>query len=162
MSAGNPYDPPGVDVNAGGGFGAAGPEARPDAGLGARLVNFVIDNVLIIVVGSIAAAVVALLGGDMASETTSTVVGCGTVFVYYLVLEAAFGWTVGKLVSGTRVVTVDGRKPHLGHVIGRTLARFLPFEPLSLVFGRGSSAWHDSIVGTRVVKVRVVAPLSTE
>ena len=73
------------------------------------------------------------------------------MFIYYVGLEASFGWTIGKLATGTRVINKKGRKPTVGDVIGRTLMRFVPFEPLTVLFGRG---WHDSASDTRVVRVR--------
>jgi uncharacterized RDD family membrane protein YckC len=74
-------------------------------------------------------------------------------FLYYTVLEAAFGWTLGKLVTGTRVVALDGRRATFLQILGRTLARFIPFEPLSF-FGRDPVGWHDSLSNTRVIQIR--------
>jgi uncharacterized RDD family membrane protein YckC len=74
-------------------------------------------------------------------------------FLYYTVLEAAFGWTLGKLVTGTRVVALDGRRATFPQILGRSLARFIPFEPLSF-FGRDPVGWHDSLSNTRVIQIR--------
>ena len=75
-------------------------------------------------------------------------------FLYYTVLEGVFGRTLGKLVTGTRVVALDGRRATLLQILGRTLARFIPFEPLSF-FGRGAPiGWHDSLSNTRVIQIR--------
>ena len=68
--------------------------------------------------------------------------------------EAAFGWTFAKLITGTRVVRIDGTKPSFPQVIGRTLARFIPFEPFSVLFSDSKLGWHDSLSNTRVVRVR--------
>ena len=59
---------------------------------------------------------------------------------YYVILEASFGWTIGKLVTGTRVVRFDGDKPHFPQILGRTFARFIPFEPFSVLFGGSATA----------------------
>ena len=76
-------------------------------------------------------------------------------FLYYTVLEFGFGWTLGKLATGTRVVALDGSRASLPQIMGRSLARFIPFEPLSF-FGRGDSpvGWHDSLSNTRVIQIR--------
>ncbi len=103
-----------------------------------------------------------LLGaGPRASAALSmlTVVGMVLfVFLYYVVLEARFGRTVGKFVAGTRVVDLDGCPITLGQAIGRTLCRRLTAEPLSLLFlddkYGGRSAWHDAIPGTVVIRTR--------
>ncbi len=80
------------------------------------------------------------------------------IFLYYAVLEAKFGRTVGKLVAGTRVVDLDGCPITLGQAMGRTLCRRLPYESVSLLFPDdkhgGRSAWHDAIPGTVVINTR--------
>jgi uncharacterized RDD family membrane protein YckC len=73
--------------------------------------------------------------------------------IYYLPLEAAFGRTLGKLVTRTRVVTVDGGTPNFHQLLGRTMARFVPFEAFSFL-SRDAVGWHDRWSGTRVVRVR--------
>jgi uncharacterized RDD family membrane protein YckC len=70
---------------------------------------------------------------------------------YYVVCESAFQATLGKLVTGTRVVTFNGDKPTFGQVVGRSFARFVPFEAFSFL-NRRPIGWHDSWTGTRVVE----------
>jgi uncharacterized RDD family membrane protein YckC len=69
-------------------------------------------------------------------------------------MEVAFGATVGKLITGTRVVSADGGSARAGQVIGRTFARIIPFEPLSFLVGDTTTGWHDSLSGTKVVDTR--------
>jgi uncharacterized RDD family membrane protein YckC len=71
---------------------------------------------------------------------------------YYFLCEATTGRTVGKLVSGTRVVTESGGKPTTLQILQRTLSRMVPFEPFSF-FGP-STGWHDRWSKTRVVMAR--------
>ena len=66
-------------------------------------------------------------------------------------MEAVFQRTIGKLVTGTRVVTTDGNVPGFGKVLGRSLARVIPFEVLSFL-GAIPIGWHDKLSGTRVVQ----------
>jgi uncharacterized RDD family membrane protein YckC len=73
---------------------------------------------------------------------------------YYVAFEAASGATLGKLITGTRVVCADGRgKPSLGQIIGRTFIRFVPFDAFSFL-GSSTGGWHDRWSGTLVVRVR--------
>lgn len=67
--------------------------------------------------------------------------------------EAAFGRTLGKFVTGTRVVNLRGELPSLGQTCLRTLVRLVPLEGLSLLWGE-TIAWHDGWTKTRVVLVR--------
>ena len=76
--------------------------------------------------------------------------------VYYAAFEAMFGVSVGKLVTGTRVVDASGRAPTAVQALVRSLCRFIPFEALSLAFSEDDRArgWHDSLARTFVVRRR--------
>jgi uncharacterized RDD family membrane protein YckC len=153
MSGQNPYQAPQADISLDPSDRQA--EELPDAGLGARFLNLLIDTFLSRIVATIfAVAVVRVFGPGDAAAVLSVVLVLGGMFGYYVLCEGAFGWTVGKLITGTRVIRIDGRKPNVPQILGRTFARFIPFEPFSVLFGRSNSGWHDSLSGTRVVKVR--------
>jgi len=143
----NPYQAPRSEVNLDLPNAAA---TLPDASLGARFANLFIDNIARAVFGAIGAVAIRMLG--VTSETVGTVFLIVSIVGYYIILEALFGWTIGKLITGTRVVDENDEKPGFWRIIGRTLARFIPFEPFSFVFGK--AGWHDSLSGTRVVRVR--------
>jgi uncharacterized RDD family membrane protein YckC len=147
----NPYAAPQTDVN-------IDREAEetidlPPAGLGLRFANLVIDNIVRGIIAAVITGVIAAMGDPDSSAGLTIVLLLGSMLGYYIVLEGAFGRTIGKFITGTRVVRFDGYKPHLPQIIGRTFARFIPFEPFSFLGGSGSG-WHDSLSGTRVVRVR--------
>lgn len=77
-------------------------------------------------------------------------------FAYYVPMEGIFGATLGKLVTGTRVVDEQGRPPSWGQVLGRTVARQIPFEPITILFSSAdrATAWHDRLPKTLVVRAR--------
>jgi uncharacterized RDD family membrane protein YckC len=52
------------------------------------------------------------------------------VIAYFVALEACFGRTLGKLVTGTVVVDRTGRPPSLAKVLMRTLLRLVEVNPL--------------------------------
>ena len=82
-------------------------------------------------------------------------IGIAAMLLYYIPMESIFGFTIGKLVTGTRVVTEDGGKPRWGQIVGRTFARFIPFEPFSLLFSSEERrGWHDSLPKLYVVRKR--------
>jgi uncharacterized RDD family membrane protein YckC len=60
------------------------------------------------------------------------------------------GRTIGKLLTGTTVVTDYGSKPSTGAFMLRTLSRFMPFEAFSFFSANGK--WHDTWTDTVVVK----------
>ena len=72
--------------------------------------------------------------------------------MYYTICEKAFkGYTLGKLITGTRAIRNDGNPLTFRDAILRSLSRMVPFEPFSAF---GGSPWHDSWTNTRVIKAR--------
>jgi uncharacterized RDD family membrane protein YckC len=150
----NPYEAPKANVNVGS-PGIDGEVPLMNAGLGARFLNLLIDYVMVIVLGAVAGFIAVLAAGQGALEgLAGNFIGIIVMVGYYVFFEGLFGWTIGKLITGTRVIRIDGGKPGFLKVLGRTAARFIPFEPFSLLFGSSNAGWHDSLPGTRVVKVR--------
>ena len=75
----------------------------------------------------------------------------GSTFFYYAVSELLFARTVGKLVTGTSIVTTTDEDPVRSQLLLRTACRFLPLEPLSLLFSRQKLGWHDRLSKTKVI-----------
>jgi uncharacterized RDD family membrane protein YckC len=122
-----------------------------------RLANFVIDYIAMIVSVGLLFFIIGMIAGEDGitglESTPDIVFGVIMFLVYYLPLEALGGRTVGKLVTGTKIVTEEGTKPSFRQVFGRTLSRLVPFEPLSF-FRKGGRSWHDTWPGIYVVKSR--------
>jgi uncharacterized RDD family membrane protein YckC len=71
--------------------------------------------------------------------------------LYYTLCENFFrGYTLGKLITGTRALRSDGEELTFKNAFLRSLSRLVPFEPFS---GFGVP-WHDSWTNTMVVKTR--------
>jgi uncharacterized RDD family membrane protein YckC len=145
----NPYEPP--KTAAGQDAGGVAVELRAASG-GARFANFIIDTVVIQVL-TFVIAVAAAVGGVVLDGPITYVFTFGAVLIYYIGFELLGGRTVGKLITGTRVVNEQGGPPRLAQILGRTVARFVPFEPFSFL-GDSSGGWHDRWSGTQVIKVR--------
>lgn len=122
-----------------------------------RLANYIIDYLVQIALIILVSFIVLLVGGEEAFSTIERVpeilLGIIVLFPYYIIMEASIGRTVGKLVTGTKVVDEDGRAPTLGQVVGRTFARIIPFEAVTFL-GWETRGWHDSMPNTYVVKCR--------
>lgn len=71
---------------------------------------------------------------------------------YYLVMESTTNRTIGKLITGTKVVNEEGYKPTFKQILGRTFSRLIPFE--AFTFLGDPVGWHDSLPKTYVVKCR--------
>jgi uncharacterized RDD family membrane protein YckC len=120
---------------------------------GQRFVVFLIDSVVRGILGVPVAVVLGSAGVGLAGRLATGLAG---FFVYYLVLEAALAATPGKLVTGLRVVSEDGMRATFRQILGRTLARFIPFEAFSFLGDENGRpvGWHDSLSGTRVIRAR--------
>ncbi len=68
---------------------------------------------------------------------------------YYWISETVFQQTLGKLATGKYVRREDGNRAGTFKILGRTLSRFIPFEPFSF-FSYPIRGWHDSISKTTV------------
>lgn len=140
-----------------------------------RFVNFIVDGILTRIIGGVlgfalgfayAASVIADGRSFTPQDETflnivGTLMGLVVVIVYYVVAEGIFAITPGKFLTGTQVVNESGGKPRLAQIFGRTLARFIPFEPFSFLFGEKTTGWHDSLSGTRVIDVRAARRAAT-
>jgi len=75
---------------------------------------------------------IAVVGALWNPRETSTIleVCLGISFAYYLVMETAFGRTVGKFAHGIAVVSEEGRRPEFASVLIRTLTRVIEVNPI--------------------------------
>jgi uncharacterized RDD family membrane protein YckC len=140
----NPYAPPEADdveppASAG--------EFVVGASQGKRFVNMLIDSVA----SRVLTFAFALFGAREFGSTLAGLLSILFILCYYLFLELAFQATLGKLVTGTRVVALGGGRPTFMQILGRTLSRFVPFEPFSFFSGKHPVGWHDRWSNTRVV-----------
>jgi uncharacterized RDD family membrane protein YckC len=80
------------------------------------------------------------------------------VWLYFAAMEAsAWQATLGKLVVGVRVTTLDGQRIGFGRASARLLAKLLSLAPLGLGFvvagvDARKQALHDKVAGTLVVR----------
>jgi len=155
MDTPNPYAAPVNDARH-----AQGPEPATQvvpASAGLRFTNFVIDYFAQVGIGIIVGIAIVAVQGEQGINTLQNIpelaIGLPIWFAYYFFSEAATSRTLGKLITGTKVVDENGGLPTIGQVFGRTLCRLIPFEVFSF-FGSSARGWHDSIPKTYVVKSR--------
>jgi len=132
-------------------------EERPveytDASKTKRFINYVIDRIILFVIG-----VVAYIGFEYIdviipdNAITNYLFGSAIGFVYYFIFEISTQRTLGKLVTKTKVVTEDGLTPTSHMLITRSLSRFVPFDAFSYL-GSENTGWHDRWSKTRVVEI---------
>jgi uncharacterized RDD family membrane protein YckC len=134
---------------------------------GQRFVNFLIDNLLMrFGLSWVTGALIGLLLQGIAPEflaeiaygenkfdlfLLSYIIGIFNYLLYYTICEKAFkGYTLGKLISGTRAIRDDGDELTFKDALLRSLSRLVPFE----VFSGFGTPWHDSWTKTSVIKAR--------
>ncbi|MFM7129006.1 MAG: RDD family protein, partial [bacterium] len=94
-----------------------------------RLLNLFIDYICYIIFAFGIGIVIGKIGGEAAldaiDQIPSFIFGMIIISIYYILFEATTGRTPAKYITGTMVVTVDGKKPEFGQIIIRTLCRFI-------------------------------------
>ena len=138
-------------------------QAMVDAGKWRRFFNLLLDYIALMLIVFVATIVAAIVGGDATLEWIEgmnfwqeQLLGVGMLLAYYIAMEGLFGLTIGKWITGTRVVDERGGPPSWRQAVLRSLARLIPFEPFSVLFSEDGVArgWHDSLPRTRVVMRR--------
>ena len=126
-----------------------------------RFFNWLIDKLVVLGLIGLATILVLLLGDEKMAEwignmdtLTDYAISYAAFLAYYALLEGLFGFTVGKLITGTRVVDAQGRRITFARGLLRSLCRLIPFDAFSLLLSDDDvrRAWHDSITGTYVVR----------
>lgn len=124
-------------------------------GSGTRFINFLIDFIVWLVFASLISFIIGLFV-PVTSENQGILtlliylIFFGSFIAYYSIMEIKFQKTVGKFVTKTKVVTMNGKKPENGEIISRTFCRLIPFDRLSFLFVKNGI--HDFLSKTKVVK----------
>jgi uncharacterized RDD family membrane protein YckC len=126
-----------------------------------RLVNFVIDvvafYVLMAVIGIITGLVTLAIDPEFRSTSSGGSIQLLFLFMYiliiilyYTLLEGSKGKTLGKLITKTKSIQIDGSPLGYKKAFLRSLCRFIPLEFISVFFG--GLMWHDQWTYTMTVK----------
>ena len=126
------------------------------ASVGQRLVAWLVDGVIGILVGAVG-VVLALAIGDVAGGLIIFVL----VIVYavvYLWLVSTRGQSPGKMALGIKIVRMDGSSLGFGgalirEIIGKLVSSLIFYLGyIWILFDGKRQGWHDKIAGTYVVK----------
>ncbi|MEI9809494.1 MAG: RDD family protein [Bacteroidota bacterium] len=138
------------------------------AATGQRFVNWLIDNILMQYgLSYLTGSAVGYLIGTFFPEYAQKIIydqstwdlfvlgyaiAIFNYLVYYTICEKAFkGYTLGKLITGTKAIREDGGELTFKDALLRSLCRLVPFEAFS---GFGDKPWHDAWTKTQVIQVR--------
>ena len=113
-----------------------------------RLYNFIIDSILFYIF----ILVISVLLKEYVERQNLKYLMILLYYLYYFILELTIGQTIGKIVTKTRVVTIDSsEKPNFKKIFIRTLSRLIPIDFISYLFS--SNGIHDSLSKTKLKKI---------
>ena len=134
---------------------------RPTATMGWRLVNLLVDTLGVYAFAFLTGVILFSAGAGQALEQINEYLFGALLWIaYYTPQEALFGRTLGKLVTGTRVVNAEGGDIGWFQALKRSLFRLVPFEAFSFLSESRPRGWHDRWSGTRVVSLREQAQVT--
>ena len=109
-------------------------------GVGRRFLAVLVDSILLGIVFGVMGALLGqsqVSGGNVSVSLTGVpaMVTFVIFFLYFIVLEAALGATLGKLLLGIRVVDVEGSRISWGASIIRNILRIVDALPFAYILG---------------------------
>ena len=117
-----------------------------------RLLNFIIDSFAFLIVFLILAYIFGLFfntDNPLIIKTAGFILLIVAFFGYYVFMEYKYQKTIGKLITKTKVLRIDGEKAQLGDIVTRTFCRLIPFDRLSYIFT--TNGLHDRLSFTTVI-----------
>ena len=123
-----------------------------------RFFNYIIDYVVIIIV-YVGLLLVGLLElaeeGDSMGELRDRLILVLFYVSYYVLVEGTLkGKTIGKFITNTRTVNLDGSIPGFENILKRSFSRIVPFEVFSFL-GNSPGGWHDKWSDTMVIDLKL-------
>jgi uncharacterized RDD family membrane protein YckC len=123
-----------------------------------RFINYLVDVVffyMIMFAFGIVWGGMALLTGTTIDDSDSSslmwnLISIVCFLAYFITFEIFLGKTIGKMVTNTKVVLLNGSKPSPRQIIIRSFARMIPFDPFSFL-SPNPRGWHDTISETIVI-----------
>ncbi len=122
-------------------------------GSGIRFLNFIIDifawGIIVRIIGFLFEFFVQPTG-QLTILVYGFILFFGTFIGYYSIMEIKFQKTIGKFITKTKVVKMNGEKPENSDIISRSFYRLIPFDRISFLFTKNGI--HDFLSKTTVVK----------
>ncbi|KFF23026.1 RDD family protein [Chryseobacterium sp. JM1] len=132
---------------------------RHRASKGARFANYMIDLVAFYIVFFVILLVITLINPAYGRWFANThdllqrLIGIISYALFSFFIEAVTGGrSLGKLITGTKVIMTDGEKPSVGDYFLRNIIRgIVLIDQLSFF---GENGLHDSWSNTRVINIK--------
>lgn len=130
-----------------------------NASIGKRITNYCID-ILSIGLIEFVIAVILLIFYSIDSELYSLVFinDIGRILfvillniIYYTLFESISGKSLGKYITRTKVINLNGEKTVWTIILLRSVCRLIPFDQLSFLVSN-EKGWHDKLSKTIVIE----------
>ncbi len=106
-----------------------------------RILNYLIDSSILFL------TINELINLSTISSYLMAVIFC---IAYYTIFEFMGGFTLGKLMTGTRVISNNDSPLKLKQILIRSLIRSIPVD--AFTFFSKTPGWHDAWTDTKVIK----------
>jgi uncharacterized RDD family membrane protein YckC len=135
-------------------------------GFGRRFVAYLIDVIILSIVGGLVGFVIGLIGVVLSRGNEDVMTGINLIaqclsfligVAYYVGFWATTGQTLGKMVMGIKVISTDGSPVSWGKALLRYLGYIISGLVLAIgfiwiAFDNKRQGWHDKIASTYVVR----------
>ncbi|GGE57199.1 putative RDD family membrane protein YckC [Pedobacter psychrotolerans] len=129
---------------------------------GLRLTNYIIDMIFFymimfglgFVIGILSPSLLNVFDGLMGRLISLILYGISMSIIEGI----SNGKSIGKLITGTKAINLDGTDMNFGQAFTRNIIRAIPFNAFS-AFGTPCNPWHDRLSNTIVVEEKKVALL---
>ena len=138
----------------------------PLAGIGERLLAFVIDITIVLSFYFVITYILTYTGVET-SLSIMLIIGI-VAYLYRFVMEISFnGQTVGKMALSIKVVKLDGSAPSVAGYLLRWLLELIDFTVIGMavlliILTKNGQRLGDLLAGTTVVKVKKVSTVNIQ
>ena len=119
----------------------------------ARALHYIIDTIVVIALLSLL-LIFSYEYLPIENQIVRVILDLGLIHLsfvgYYIFMEHTYQKTLGKFLTKTKVVTIDGQRTELSDIVRRTYCRLIPFDNFSFLIMK--DGFHDSMSKTMVVK----------
>lgn len=113
-----------------------------------RFLNFIIDTICWFIIAGI--LTFWLDANDNLQQLLGYLILLVSYIGYYTFMEVKYQKTIGKFITKTQVVNIDGTTPNFSDIIRRTFCRLIPFDRISFLFT--PNGFHDRLSETTIIK----------
>jgi uncharacterized RDD family membrane protein YckC len=131
------------------------------AGSSLRFANHIIDMIIFYILMFCLGMVLGTVSPGLLNIFNNEIEGRLISLVFYGIIMSFIegmsnGRSIGKLITKTKAVNLDGSDLNFGKAFMRNMTRAIPFNALS-AFGNPCNPWHDRLSETMVIEEKKMA-----